>query len=409
MTDINRIYEEFGDQICLYPFFNGFYQTNHMTNGNATTKNSIRPCSVILDRTEMNPWDIDTTIGDARNGPRWVALRKAFIEGTINDAVGCQACAFNDRTGAVSARKMNNVFYTQHLSVDIVKEVKDIIANDYKTDKLFTVDYYPSNYCNYECVMCSGGASSKRHTFEIKFLNNTQVLKLNPTDADFYNLLKNVEVINLTGGETILQPQVEELIDQLIAQDLAKDLCITLITNASSIPTKMLERFAKFKNVFYTISIDGIGDVIEYQRRGAKWETVKQNALFVYKNYGSVVNCVLTAINVWRIDELFDWFEENNIVTICISPVFRELFLTVEVIPDEIKIPLIQRLEAKQSTISNPWYTVLYDNVLGVLRNTDHDPSRMVEFIRRMRIEDKASKKSLVDVVPEWKPYFDQA
>jgi hypothetical protein len=32
----------------------------------------------------------------------------------------------------------------------------------------------------------------------------------------------------------------------------------------------------------------------------------------------------------------------------------------------------------------------------------------MLEFIQRMRIEDKASKKLLVEVVPEWKPYFDQ-
>lgn len=31
MNNIIRIYEELGDQVCLYPFFNGFYQTNHMT------------------------------------------------------------------------------------------------------------------------------------------------------------------------------------------------------------------------------------------------------------------------------------------------------------------------------------------------------------------------------------------
>ena len=408
MNNIDTIYKELGPQVCLYPFFNGFYQTNHV-DWTTEAKNSIRPCSVILDRTEMQPWDIDTNIQDARNSPRWIALRRAFIEGTVEDAVGCQACAFNDRTGAVSARKMNNQFYADFLSIDIVKEVKEIVANDYKTDKLLTVDYYPSNYCNYECVMCAGGASSKRHTFEINFLDSTQTLKLNPADTDFYELLKNVEIINLTGGETILQPQVEELIDQLIEQDRAKDVRITLITNASSIPRKMLERFEQFKDVFYTISIDGVEDVIEYQRRGANWETVKKNALFVYQNYGSVVNCVLTAINVWRIDELFDWFEANRIDKICISPVFRELFLTVEAIPDEIKQPLIARLTAKQATVSRPVYRELYDNVLGVLRNTEHKPEVMTEFIRRMRVEDLAAKKPLVEVVPEWKPYFEQA
>jgi MoaA/NifB/PqqE/SkfB family radical SAM enzyme len=413
-NNIDKIYQELGDQVCLYPFFNGFYQTNHMTRVGQVPKNTIRPCSVINDQPKYfgeestwASWDVNTTINDARNSDRWIELRKTFIEGTADDVVDCKACAFNDRTGAISARKMNNVFYAEHLSVDIIQEVKNIIANGYKTDKLITMDYYPSNYCNYECVMCSGGASSKRHTFEIKFLHNFRKLTLNQPDADFYELLKHVEIINLTGGETILQPQVEELIDYLIAQDLAKNLYITLITNASNIPTKMTERFAKFKNVFYTISIDGIDDVIEYQRRGCNWKTVGQNALFIYENYKSVVNCVLTAINVWGIDKLFDWFETHGITNICISPVFRELYLTVEVIPNEIKIPLIQRLAAKQSTMTIPVYKELYDNVLGVLRNTEHKPLQLAKFIQKMRIEDKTSKKSLVEVVPEWRPYFE--
>jgi hypothetical protein len=116
---------------------------------------------------------------------------------------------------------------------------------------------------------------------------------------------------------------------------------------------------------------------------------------------------VLTAINVWGIDKLFDWFETHGITNICISPVFRELYLTVEVIPNEIKIPLIQRLAAKQSTMTIPVYKELYDNVLGVLRNTEHKPLQLAKFIQKMRIEDKTSKKSLVEVVPEWRPYFE--
>ena len=402
---LKHIYKELGANVCLYPFFNGFYQTNHL-NTETSSNNSIRPCSIILDRTNPKAWDIDSTIADARNNKTWTDIRRTFIEGSVHDVPACSACSFNERSGATSARQMNNDFYSEFLSVDIVDEVKTIISNDYKVTKLLSIDYYPSNYCNYSCIMCAGGASSKRHTFEIKYLNNKHTLKLNPADKDFYPLLDSIEIINLTGGETILQTQVEELIDYLIEQDLSKNIIITLIANASSFPEKLMQKFKQFRDVFYTISIDGVGDVIEYQRRGAKWEQVETNALRIFKEFGSIVNCVVTGVNVFGIIDFLTWAEKNNITKICISPVFRELHLSVDVVPDELKLPLLNQLNQAKLQATDKFIDY-YDQVIGLLKFTTHNPENLKKFIARIQIEDLASKKKLAEVVPEWAPYLE--
>ena len=404
-NNLDNIYNELGKNVCLYPFFNGFYQTNHIDEQDKTL-NSVRPCSIILNRDNPRCWDIDTTIADARNNNMWKTVRRAFIEGSVNDVPACSACAFNERNGATSAREMNNHFYSEFLSVDIVKEVKDIVANDYQVDKLLSIDYYPSNYCNYECIMCAGGASSKRHTFEITYLNNKQTLKLNPADNDFYSLLDNIEIINLTGGETILQKQVEDLMDYLIEKDLAKNIVITLIANASSFPDKLMEKFKKFKHVFYTISVDGVGDIIEYQRRGSKWSQVEANALHINREFGSIINCVVTGVNVFGIVDFLQWAEQNNVGKICISPVFRELHLAIDVVPDELRGPLLEELKLGKQQAGKA-FVKYYTQVISLLETTPHNPETFKKFIARIKIEDQASKKTLSEVVPEWAPYFE--
>ena len=122
----------------------------------------------------------------------------------------------------------------------------------------------------------------------------------NDPDPDFFDLLKDVKILGFTGGETVLQPEVLKLIDYLIERDWAKNMIITMLTNASAFPDELIAKFERFKKVLYTVSVDGLGDVIEYQRRGAKWADVAANAIKINECpvTHNIVNHVVTAINV---------------------------------------------------------------------------------------------------------------
>lgn len=424
MTQLDRIYQELGEHICLYPFFGAFYQTNNVIPiKQENSLNSVRPCSIVMSN-DMQKWDIDNqSIHQSRNNSAWKKMREDFSQNKFHKIADCQSCSNNERSGATSPRQQNNSFLANFLDLDIVSEVKNILDNDNTVNDIYTMDYYPSNYCNYSCIMCAGGASSQRQTFEVKILKRQERIVLNSADPDFYQALSRVQVINFTGGETALQKQVFEVMDYLIENDLAKNILITLLTNASSSPDDLDERFKHFKQVIYNVSIDGVGSVIEYQRRGASWRKVETNSLrLLHHEYiSTVINFVLTAVNVFDIMNFVDWCYENNIGPttadtidrsyINVSPVFRVDYLGVAALPHAMRSQALEllykgRKQFNKDLVYDNYYRNLVDKFIVVIESIAHKPEYLPQFIEHIRHEDSVSKKPLVDIVPEWKPYF---
>ena len=408
MNDLDNIYQELGEHICLYPFFGAFYQTNNVIPiAQEGMPNSVRPCSIVM-ADDMNKWNIThDSIHDTRNAPVWKQMRQDFIQDKFHDIYDCRSCSYNEKSGVSSPRQQNNKFLAQFLQSDIVSEVYQIINDDYNVHDIITLDYYPSNYCNYSCVMCAGGASSKRQTFEVQVMKKQEKIVLNVADPDFYSVL-----------------EVHEIMDYLIEKDLAKNILITLLTNASSSASALDEKFRKFKQVIYNVSIDGIGDVIEYQRRGAKWASLSVNALELmdHEYISTVVNYVLTGINVFSAMDFINWCYESRFGPhnpedvagsfINISPVFRVDHLGQGAVPPELREIALSRLRAGRERFANTtaiyetYYTQLVDRVISVIESTPYEPAYLSQFIEHIRLEDTVSKKKLVEVVPEWAPYF---
>jgi MoaA/NifB/PqqE/SkfB family radical SAM enzyme len=424
MSQLDRIYQDLGEHICLYPFFGAFYQTNNVIPiAQTTSLNSVRPCSIVMS-TDMHKWDItNQSIHESRNNAAWKTMREDFLQDKFYAIPDCQSCSSNERSGATSPRQQNNSFLANFLDFDIVSEVNKIMANDNTVDDIYTMDYYPSNYCNYSCIMCAGGASSQRQTFEVKVMKRQERIVLNSADPDFYQALSRVQVINFTGGETALQKQVFEIMDYLIENDMAKNILITLLTNASSSPDELHKRFRHFRQVIYNVSIDGVGAVIEYQRRGCSWPTVEANSLrlLTHEYISTVINFVLTAVNVFDIMNFVDWCYQHKIGPkfaeqtdrsyINVSPVFRVDHLGVAALPEPLRaraIDLLQqgRQKFNADTVYDNFYRNLIDKFVGVMENISYTPDYLPQFIEHIRLEDRVSKTKLVDVVPEWAPYF---
>jgi MoaA/NifB/PqqE/SkfB family radical SAM enzyme len=422
---LEELYQGLGPTICLYPFFGAFYQTNNVIPRDWQGQpNSVRPCSIVMSE-DRHKWDIqEGSIRQARNNPAWKQMRRDFMEGRFHDIPDCRSCSYNERSGTTSPRQQNNKFFAEKLGVDLVKEVQAIAADDYNVNDILTLDYYPSNYCNFSCVMCAGGASSQRHTYEVKVLNYKEKIVVNQPDLDFYSVLDRVEIINFTGGETVLQKQVHDIIDYLIDRGRSHEILITLLTNASSYPQELMEKFRRFKGVIYNVSIDGVGDVIEYQRRNSVWSEVETNSLKLINHefIVTVVNYVLTAINVLSAMDFVDWAYQNDIGPefendlhvsyINISPVFRVDHLGQGALPPALRALSLQRLYQGQEkyrsigTVLATYHANLIQRIIDVIESTPFNPDYLPRFIQHIQKEDSVSRKKFLDVVPEWRPWF---
>lgn len=417
-NDIDRIYKEFGENFCICPFLGIFYQTNRVEPADTQSSyNTATPCSL----TSYQPPEFviqNDSILESVNTEAWRELRRNFISGDWTRNASCEICINHERHGVSSARKGANLHYVHHCETDIVSEIKKIVANDYRVSDILSMDFYPSNYCNFSCVMCAGGASSTRLTYEIKIRKVKQKIIINSVNSDFHDILRRVEIINFTGGETVMQKQVIDMIQYLVDNDMAANKTIFLLTNCSSYPDNLIENFRRFRKVIYMCSIDGIGPIIEYQRRGAVWSEVEQNSLRIihHEFIGTVVNYVLTGINVLNTMEFVDWCHANRVPGVGVTPVFREHHLGMTSLPPELRAMAVDRLQHGRrhyETLPDDAIRTqclgIIDSVLSEIANTEFDPTSLQKFIWQIRQEDQESRQPLTDIVPEWQPFFDAA
>lgn len=394
---LTQLYDRFGKDFCLCPFLGAFYQTN---GGSA---NSVRPCSLVPDREE---YKITHSIQQTRNNQHWRNIRQQFLSGTSHTVSDCAVCHDAQRQGAVPARLGANQHMAQHTDLDLVAAIEQIQSQDLMSHTVAALDYYPSNYCNYSCVMCSGGASSSRRTFEIRLGRSHDSVPVRGADPDFLDLLNTAEIVNFTGGETVLQPEVHAAIDHLISTGRAPEVSVFILTNASSYNQKFISQLAQFRNVIFMCSIDGVGSVLEYQRRGARWLTVEQNILkFLHTaNLSLVMNAVLTAVNLLNIHELVNWAEQQGLAPgqLAVTPVFGVDALSVAAVPEPLRD--LARARLAQCAPSE-----LVNRILQILDHTPHQPDLVDHLVEHIYYEDTASAVKFTDVVPEWKEYFDNS
>jgi hypothetical protein len=398
--------------MCLAPFLNSFYSTTGVGKSDEPAKNHVRPCSLIAGGSQ---WDIkESSIAKTRNNESWKEVRQSFLNGKLHDL--CTTCINAEAAGSSSPRQLNNEYLFEHLEIDILDEIGKIIDSDLMVENVYALDYMPSNLCNYACVMCSAGASSQRYAFEVKNGSKLKIM-VNPVDIDFFDLISGVKILGFTGGETIMQPEVHRLLDRVIEQDLAKDIIITILTNASDFPDTLVEKFSKFKKVLYTVSIDGVGPVIEYQRRGANWETVQANAIKISQNkiVHEIVNHVTSAMNILNAMDFVDWCHLHDIKHIAVSKVFQH-HLGVHALPPELKNIALDRLtEGRKRYLhyeNDPydpgkknWLRTI-DQLISTLNNAEFDPKALQRFILHIQKENAVSARLLHEVVPEWAPWF---
>lgn len=412
-----EVWNRFGPEFCVCPFLGSFYQSHRVVGAVSKDTSTIVPCSVFDWDGRHDTHDIvDNNILQSVNTTTWRQVRQQFVQGEYWNIRQCRTCHDTERLGGDPPRKGALKHFAQHYSGDIIADIEQIIAQGYKTNKIVSLDWYPSNYCNFSCVMCAGGASSSRMTFEGKINRIDQKIVINSVTDDFFDVLRDVEIINFTGGETVMQPQVTDMIQYLIDNDMAKNKTVFLLTNASSFDPRLEEMLSAFRCVIFMCSIDGVGSVIEYQRRGADWSTVELNSLRILKHPGirSVINFVVTAVNAPGAADFVDWLYHNDILNgVSVSPVFRSQHLFLSAMPIALRDQTLATLQsrhdhyrAKKSDCAKNCVRVL-DALIAVVKNSDpFDPVTFDSFKSKIALEDQQSRIPLIEAVPAWKPFF---
>lgn len=399
---LEKLYAEHGSNICVFPFLSAFISTFSYNDN----KFSVIPCTIGTNalKTVDSNFETETSLVDAYNEKFYINLRQDHMNGRGLENPYCANCKRDELNGATSARQMNNQHMLNNLGNDVIDILRRVKENDYKIrmGDLVNLGHMPSNYCNQACIMCSSGASSKRAEFERqlgKLRPNKIVDELYPSDLD--EILKHVRLLDFAGGETLIQPQVLKFIDSSITNNTAKDIKINILTNLSRYDRSLFSKLEHFAECFMTCSMDGIGKFVEYQRIGAKWNSMSENMISIARNHPGisyVINYVVTAVSAMSIPDMIKWCKENQIAYgnddleshqkfLIFSPVRHKDYLNIDSLPAAVINNIIQELEAMQAD-EYAGYKSMINDALSFLRSYKHNPILMGQFKRQMLLED---------------------
>jgi hypothetical protein len=130
--------------------------------------------------------------------------------------------------------------------------------------------------------------------------------------------------IDLMGGETLLQPGVNRLLDWCIERGYQDRMEVRITTSLSAMPADTLLRLTRFQQVLFMLSIDSVGDSYRYVRWPVEFDKVEGNLDYLIdfgKTHGGNFHYLLTPVfslsNIFYIDDYLDywqqWFDEHGI------------------------------------------------------------------------------------------------
>jgi organic radical activating enzyme len=249
------------------------------------------------------------SIHDIMNSDKHRNIRMLNVLNPKKWSPHCECCdnreiiTKHDRTHKNTSRR---IYLMDIEDNDVVSEL-DFTQN--KIDGKGYVDWMPSsldirfgNLCNQKCVMCSPAFSNLWYEEHFDYFKTNQfgqgslitVTKdkntnkwIEPPELQWFEdprwwdkfeeMMPHLRHIYITGGEPMVTPAHDIMLDKLIEAGYAKDIWLEYDTNASAINDKIVQRWTYFSKVHIRASLDAIGDQYELIRFGGKWEKFQNN------------------------------------------------------------------------------------------------------------------------------------
>lgn len=236
------------------------------------------------------------------------------------DISNCETCWIDEANGKQSKRQEYNEYYKEWYG-------HDAIVWDEEPDKILDVQLIFDNTCNLKCRSCNANYSSKwkeeADDRNIPYWETTAQIDMNDIEnskfwTDMDRWTEHVLRLEIMGGEPFYMKEFKKFVDFLIDSGRSKNIALTLSTNGTIADKKFLDKMARnFKDLAFSVSIDGIKERFTYLRHPGDWDTVKENLDYYYELHNSEypvfvqITHTVSALNIMYLPEFHDYFKEH--------------------------------------------------------------------------------------------------
>jgi len=329
------------------------------------------------------------------NNEKMKKIRRSFLKG--EKLKSCDRCFHLEDTVDQSYRQRIN------------KDHKDKMhyVNETNQDGSLNImnlhlwDVRISNFCNFKCRSCGLGLSSSWYSDSKALGEKVDKALININDkASFMDMLEPhyncVDEIYFAGGEPLVMPEHYQILDRLL--ELGRtDVNIRYSTNFSKLTYKgkhIFDYWKHFPNLELYISIDGVGKIGEYVRKGFDDKLFYDN-IMAFKKSGLKVRDYGYAITYGTLnylhlfDMMLDFIDRgyldtnspvNESAKVIFSPIDYPAHYDSVYLPDRFKVMFGKRLEGFNRELLDKGVSRLFANTIMYQLELVHKRSLTKEF-----------------------------
>lgn len=214
-------------------------------------------------------------------------IRTQFLEGGA--PAGCADCRIMEDNNKVSGRQrqllkvgVRDEYFEKSLLGSPMRESFDYSDQNQghttRTVSDWQIDL--GNYCNSACVFCSPRYSSRLAT-EFKQLGLIEQVPTSSWCDDpalltrfINNLTDSTELryLHFIGGETLITPGFEKILQALVDADMAQHITIGFTTNLTVWSDRIVELLLHFDQINLGLSVESLNNINDYVRWPSKIE-----------------------------------------------------------------------------------------------------------------------------------------
>jgi MoaA/NifB/PqqE/SkfB family radical SAM enzyme len=283
----------------------------------------------------------------------------------------CQGCYHEESHGYESRRIKENfksVIFTEQAfdkSYEQSNWCDRFESAKSHSDMASPIDWHVDlgNECNLACKMCNPSASSIiASKYRIWGLGSDSRKNWTNDDNSWRNFITSVDQtpinrIHFMGGEPMLSKRFRSLVKYLLDTGRT-EISLSFVSNGTICDQELMDHLKKFRSFDMEISLESFSDNNHYIRQGlgnSTAQTVDHIKMLVSQQtdkFHVILRSVPQLLNVNNYHEYINWAWDHQVAVQGI-PLTSPAYLAINVLPPDIKQPLITEYQKVKRHIQN--------------------------------------------------------
>jgi uncharacterized Fe-S cluster-containing radical SAM superfamily protein len=354
------------------------------------------------------------TLQSAWEGPAMKSFRQNLLDHKL--APGCLECKAKEADGFVSAKSI----------FDKIAEIGPI-TEPYTVDAdlkhFYHLDISLSNKCNLKCRFCYSGNSTawfkerdlmleeNKSLYSDSLGTTDKIIDIPPKELEaFVQNLTNLDQIEIKGGEPFMSKGHLPFLEMLIENKQAQKVDLLYTANGTVFQPAIFPLWKKFRNVSFTVSVDGVGSVYQYVRGGRltlesdvvpHLQQILKESL---RNLSLNLHYTICVYNLFDVVHFLKWHQNSNLnCSVSFGLVDTPQYLSIRLMPRELILVAIEQLTPYSQNHS---VEKLIKALSGLTPATD-SAILQNQFFNYTESLDKIRKVSLLKEIPDLIPFYE--